>query len=58
MNYYVIILTKEIKDHINFNFVTTHVFDDARKSQTEREPGCLMCLRVISVADEKSRNQG
>jgi len=38
-------------------FVTTHVYDDARNEQTEREPGCLMYLGVMSIADQKSRDQ-
>lgn len=38
-------------------FVTAHVYNDARNERTEREPGCLMYLGVISIADQKSRDQ-
>lgn len=70
MNWITNLFNREIMDHIILsswpkkintiliNFVTAHVYDDARKSQTEREPGCLMCLRVILITDQKSRDQG
>ena len=48
IDHYVVILSKEINTMLII-FVTTHVYDDARNEQSEREPGCLMYLGVISM---------
>jgi len=57
LDHYVVILYPKKINTMLIIFVTTHVYDDARNEQTEREPGCLMYLGVISIADQKSRDQ-